>query len=167
MIDAAWIDDWAEHYDKDYDTKVLNEIAPQVRERGYYDRQDLLDVGRWKARGRTQSSLKDNTDKEIRDITRMALEAELPYQHRILTLLKGVQRPTASALLMVWDKDRHTVIDVNAIQSLFDHREIKTLHPSYMDYLKVCQEISRRCDRPLRKVDRALYEYGRTHRSTV
>jgi len=32
----------------------------------------------------------------------MVLEAESPYQHRIMTLLKGVQVPTATALLMVW-----------------------------------------------------------------
>jgi hypothetical protein len=163
VIDATWIDDWAKRYDKDYDAELLNEIAPRVGERGYYDRQDLLAVGRWKAKGRTQSRLKANTDSEIRDITRMALEAALPYQHRILTLLKGVKVPTATALLMVWDKNRHTVIDVNAVKALFEHSEINTQTPSYMEYLAVCQEISRRCERSLRTVDQALYEYGRQH----
>lgn len=42
MIDATWIDQWAKHYGKDYDTKVLKEIGPRVHERGYYDREDLL-----------------------------------------------------------------------------------------------------------------------------
>jgi hypothetical protein len=125
MIDATWIDHWAEDYDKGYDTK-LNEIGQRVRKRGYYDREGLLYVGGWKARHRTQSRLNANSDKEIRDITSMALEAELPYQHRILTLLKGVAVPTASALLMVWDQDRHTVIDVNAISALHKHGEIST-----------------------------------------
>jgi hypothetical protein len=81
--------------------------------------------------------------------------------HRILTLLKGVQVPTASALLMGWDEDRHTVIDVNAIKALLDHGEIDTEDPSYPDYLAVCHEIRKRCKRRLRTVDQALYEYGR------
>lgn len=163
MIDATWIDKWAGDYGANYDAKVLTEIGPRVHQRGYYDRYDLLEVGRWKARGRTQSLLKKNSEKEIRDITKMALEAELPYQHLIRTLLKGIQVPTATALLMVWDQDRHTVIDVNAIKALSVHRKVSTRHPSYPDYLKVCKEISRRWDRPLRKVDQALYEYGRQH----
>jgi hypothetical protein len=91
MIDAAWIDDWSEHYDKGYDAKVQDGIGPQVHERGYYEPEELLAVGRWKARGRTQRSLKAHTDKEIRDITKMAPQAELPYQHRILTLLRALR----------------------------------------------------------------------------
>jgi hypothetical protein len=161
-IDATWIDHWANHYDESHDAK-LQAIGRRLRERGYYDRQDLLDVGRWKARSRTQSRLGANTDSEIRDITRIALEADRPYQHRILTLLKGVQVPTASALLMVWDQDLHTVIDINAIKALVDHDEIGNKTPSYLDYLDVCHQISTRCKRSLRTVDRALYEYGRQH----
>ena len=161
-IDAAWIDHWAKHYDEDYDAR-LEEIGRQVRQPGYYNQEDLLEVGRWKARGRTQSRLKANKDAEIRDITRMALQAEMPYQHRILTLLKGVGVPTASALLMVWDQDRHTVIDTNAVAALRAHDEIGPDDPAYPGYPEVCQEIHRRCKRPLRKVDRALYEWGRQH----
>jgi hypothetical protein len=165
MIDAKWIDYWAKRYlddTPDYDTEVLELVGPRVRGRGGYDRHDLLTVGRWKARGRTQSSLKHNTDKAIHDITRMALKAELPYQHRILTLLEGVQVPTASALLMVWDQDWHTVIDVRAVNSLVKNCEIDDpaprLYPQYTDYLDVCQKISNCCSRSLRTVDRALYK---------
>jgi hypothetical protein len=82
----------------------------------------------------------------------------MPYQHGILTLLKGVAVPTASALLMVRDKDRHTVIDVNATWALCDLGEFDTDDPSYLDYLTVCQGISRHCGRDLRTVDRALFE---------
>jgi hypothetical protein len=163
MIDTNWIDEWAADYAEDYDDKVLREIGPRVHQRGHYDRDDLLAVGRWKARGRTQSWLNSNTDEEICDITRMALEADLPYQHRIMTLLKGVRVPTATALLMVWDPDRHTVIDVNTVKALYDRGEINTQHLSYLDYLKVCQQISGRCGRGLRILDRALYEYGKQH----
>lgn len=92
MIEANWIDYWANQYDENYDDEVLHQVGPRVRGRRYYDREDLLIVGRWKSRSRTRSRLQSNTDEEIRDITRMALEAPLPYRHR-----EGVQVPTASA----------------------------------------------------------------------
>jgi hypothetical protein len=91
----------------------------------------------------------------------LALQAEFPYQHRILTLLKGVLVPTASALLMVWDQDRHTVIDIRAVNSLVKTGEINDpaarLYPPYMAYLDVCKKIRERCGRNLRTIDRALY----------
>jgi hypothetical protein len=63
---------------------------------------------------------------------------------------------------MVWQPDVHTVIDVRAVNSLVVNGEIAdpapTPYPRYMDYLKVCRTISRRCDRSLRAVDRALYQ---------
>ncbi len=162
MIDKTWIDHWSRKYDERYDAKVLDEIGPRVGERGYYDREDLLAVGRWKARGRTQAALNANKDKEIHDITRMALEAELPYQHRILTLLQGVGVPMASALLMVWQPDQHTVIDVRAVNSLVKNDEIEDptprLYPPYINYLDVCKKIRDRCGGSLRTIDRALYK---------
>jgi hypothetical protein len=101
------------------------------------------------------------TPTKIRDITSMALAAPLPYQHRILTLLDGVAVPMASSLLMVWNPDEHTVIDKRAVNSLVTHREIANpgsgRYPPYLEYLDVCQAISRRCHRTLRVVDRALY----------
>jgi hypothetical protein len=67
----------------------------------------------------------------------------------------------ASALLMAWNPDQHTVIDRRAVKSLVAHEEIPNpapnLYPPYLDYLAVCQEVSRRCGRCLRKVDHALW----------
>ncbi len=98
----------------------------------------------------------------IRDITSTALAAPPPIQHCILTLLHGVGVPMASALLMVWQPDQHTVIDVRAVKSLVNNSEIDDpapdLYPPYMKYLDKCKEISKRCGRSLRTVDRALYK---------
>ena len=48
MIDAEWIDYWSKRYPPGYDEKVLNQVGPQVRARGYYLPADLLAVGEWK-----------------------------------------------------------------------------------------------------------------------
>lgn len=163
-INADWIDYWAKRYDEDnsnYDDEVLNAVGPRVRERGCYDRADLLTVGRWKT-ARVLPILDSNTDEMIRDITSTALAAPPRIQHKILTLLKGVGVPMASSLLMVWRPDEHIVIDVRAVESLVRNGEIPDPapkpYPAYMDYLKVCRAISQRSGRCLRNVDRALYK---------
>lgn len=160
MLDVNWIDYWAGDYNPALDDEVLTEVGPRVRARGCYDRLDLLTVGRWKSR-RVLSRLNSNTDELIRDITGTALAAPEPIQHRVLTLLDGVGVPVASSLLMSWQPDVHTVIDVRAVNSLVVNNEIADptpkLYPPYRDYLTVCRAISRRCDRSLRTVDRALY----------
>jgi len=122
---------------------------------------DLLTVGVWKS-PRSKPWLESNTDEMIRDITSTALTAPLPIQHRILTLLHGVGVPMASSLLMVWQPDQHTVIDVRgrhvAGSQRRDRRPAPDTYPPYMEYLAVCKAISQRCSRSLRTVDRALYE---------
>lgn len=168
-IDADWIDYWAARYNEDnkgYDDEVLNEVGPGVRECGFYRRADLLTVGRWKT-PRVLPRLDSNTDDMIRDITSTALAAPQLIQHLVLTLLHGVGVPMASSLLMVWEPDEHTVIDVRAVKSLVVNEEIgdpaPRLYPPYIDYLAVCKAISQRCRRTLRMVDRALYKAnGRT-----
>lgn len=160
MIDAGWIDYWAARYPKESDEEVLNRVGPRVRERGCYDRKDLLTVGMWKS-PRTKPRLESNADEMIHDITSTALAAPLTIQHLILTLLHGVNVPMASSLLMAWQPDEHTVIDVRAVKSLVANGEIADLapdlYPPYMEYLAVCKAISQRCGRSLRTVDRALY----------
>jgi hypothetical protein len=165
MISTNWIDYWAGSYPEQADVAVLNVVGPRLRKRGCYDRADLMQVGAWKS-PRAKGYLASNTDEMIRDISSTAFTAPIPIQHRILTLLKGVEVPMASALLMVWRPELHTVIDVRAIASLVACGEIvdpaPKAYPPYMDYLLVCEAISQRCGRDLRTLDRALYRANGT-----
>lgn len=166
VIDVSWVDYWADRYPANADDEVLNEVGARVRERGHYDRQDFMTVGVWKSR-RAKSRMASNTDAMIQDITATALTAPLTIQHRILTLLKGVEVPMASSLLTVWRPELHTVIDVRAVNSLVKNHELPdpgvNKYPPYMEYLSICKAISHRCGRDLRVVDRALYAAnGRT-----
>ena len=149
VIDVSWIDYWADHYPVNADSEVLNEVGARVRERGHYDRQDFIRVGVWKSQ-RAKSRMASNSDEMIHDITATALTAPLAIQHRILTLLKGVEVPMASSLLTVWQPEVHTVIDVRAVNSLVKNQEIPVpgdKYPPYMEYLTVCKAISQRCCR--------------------
>lgn len=158
VIEQPWIDAWSKKYDIPYDSN-LKGLGDRVRQRRHYDRDDLLEIGHWKS-ARATGRMSRNTDDEIQEITGLALSASEPLRHRILTLLKGVGVPMASALLMAWDPEKYTVIDVRAVSSLVAHGEISPTEgklPPYLEYLQVCREIAQRCDRDLRTVDRALY----------
>jgi hypothetical protein len=165
VIDAEWIASWEKKYSPEYDD-VLHAVHKRVRARGYYDRNDLMAVGEWKLTGsywpKHRRTMDRNTDEMIRDITRTAQTAPLSIQHRIMCLLDGVGVPVASALLMTWDDDVHTVIDRRAVKSLEKHGEIAPVPadtlPPYLEYLAVCQRIRQRCGCDLRALDRALYK---------
>ena len=163
-LSADWIDSWADLYERKnpgYDDAVLTKVGARVSQRGAYDRADLLEVGRWKS-ARALPSLGSNTDAMIADITRTAFIAPEAIQHRVVALLHGVGIPMASSLLMVWQTDVHTVIDVRAVKSLVAHGVIddpgSKSYPPYMDYLTACRAIRDRCKCSLRRLDRALYQ---------
>lgn len=166
VIDASWIDHWVDRYPQKSDDEVLDRIGPRVRKRGFYDREDFLTVGAWKS-PRPKKSMASNTDEMIHDVTATALAAPLSIQHRILMILNGVLVPMASSLLMVWQPDEHTVIDVRAVKSLVAQEGMSDpgagKYPPYVEYLTLCKEIAQRCNRSLRVLDRALYAAnGRT-----
>jgi len=165
MIEAEWVERWAAKYPRKYD-ETLGAVHENVCARGYYDRADLMTVAEWKLTGsywpkHREELEKGNTDDDIRDITRTALMAPLGVQHRVMGLIKGVGDPVASALLMVWDDEQHTVIDRKAVKSLVRHGEIERMPggvlPPYPVYLLKCQRIRERCGCDLRTLDHALY----------
>lgn len=49
VTDVSWIVSWAGECNGPADDKVLDEIGPRVRERGFYDREDFLAVGKWQS----------------------------------------------------------------------------------------------------------------------
>jgi hypothetical protein len=129
-----------------------------VRQRGAYDLDDLLLVGRWKARGRTVGRLGSNSDEEIVYLSSAAFAAPESIGYRLLTLLHGVGVPTASALLTVWDPNRFTVIDYRALDSLRKQGELTEVDPDYPTYLGLCRQVAKRCGCNLRTLDQALWQ---------
>lgn len=161
MINRAFVNRWALAYSDDYDTVIFSEVAPRVRQRGAYDREDLIRVGTWKARGRTRGRLRSNSDEEIAYVSSAAFAAPETIGYLMLTLLHGVGVPTASALLTVWDPDRFTVIDYRATESLRQEGELDETDPNYPAYLNLCRQIATRCGCDLRTLDRALWQASR------
>jgi len=166
QLDARWIRHWADLYVrnmKNVERELLNEVGPKVAARGYFTKTELLAVGKWKA-NRVTGLLGDNSDEDIEDITRLALSAPLRLRHRVLCVLKGVQRPMASALLTIWNPAEHTILDINAVSTLH-HYDMLTANRvadvPYADYLATCHGIVEQVGGgvTLRDLDRALWKW--------
>ena len=123
-MDRAFVTLWSQRYLDDdpsaaaKEGKLLSEVGGAVRQRGWYSKPELIQVGEWKARGRIRGRLAQNSDTDVREITKIALTAPEDRQCRILGKLHGVADPMASALLMIWDPEHHTVLDFRAFAAL-------------------------------------------------
>ncbi|MDN5748486.1 MAG: hypothetical protein L0H64_08255 [Pseudonocardia sp.] len=160
-IDAAFVARWSGEYPLNQTERhLLDVIGPGVAERGYFRRDDLIAVGRWKS-ARSLSRLNANPDGDIEDITRAALASPDRLKHRLLHLLHGVRTPMASALLTIWAPARFTVIDFRAIETLQACGELTDPDPLYQPYVAVCRTISDRVGTDLRTLDRALWAWSK------
>ncbi len=176
MIDRAFVTKWSERYLGDdpaaaaKEEKLLSQVGRAVRQRGWYSKPELIQVGEWKARGRIRGRLSQNPEAAVKAVTKMALAAPDDQKHLILGSLHGVADPMASALLMVWDPEGHTVLDVRAVaalerlqrRGLLDEEvpERDGLYPSYPAYLQCCRAIAKRLGVKLRDLDRALWKWN-------
>lgn len=175
-MDRAFVTRWSQRYLNDDPTaaakedKLLTQVGSAVRQRGWYSKPELIQVGEWKARGRIRGRLALNSDADVKEITRTALAAPEDSQHRILARLHGVADPMASALLMVWNPESHTVLDFRAFAALerLQRRgllkeevpEREGSYPPYPEYLQCCRAIALRLGVSLRDLDRALWKWN-------
>jgi hypothetical protein len=164
LITVEWVQQWAHEYERHelgaLEQRLFDTTGPAVADRGYFTRDEFISVGKWKA-SRATGTMNRNTDEDIEDVTRMALAAPLRLRHRVLTVLAGVQRPMASALLTVWRPTEHTVIDRYLIGALKRLELITEDDITYVAYLELCRSLVDRLgnDTSLRDLDRALWKW--------
>lgn len=140
---------------------------------------ELQDLSRWKTGGRQDHNVERNSDKAVRAITGAAIsvasqvpdEPALPLA--ILCSLSGVELPTASAVMTIWDPERFGILDVRAwnvlgaaartafssVHSPAGNRRLFRLAEADR-YLRAIREIAQRASMSCRAVDKALWKLG-------
>jgi hypothetical protein len=153
---------WSAAYSYDgSDARFLEVVRPAVRKRGYLTVPEFRDICYWKT-PRTQSRCRRNTPDEIRVLTQAALATDdEALKMDLLRLLHGVEWPTASTLLHFCDKRPYPILDYRALWSLGYSRPPHYTMPFWLSYVDYVRNLARRTGRPIRIVDRALWQYSR------
>lgn len=128
---------------------------------GDCSRENLMKIVNWKS-PRRAALLDENTDSDIAVARQFASTPTTPEAMAVavLTALRGVGIPMASAILTAINPVRYTVLDFRALQSL----GLKNWPESfafYVAYLKACRELAAKYGKLLRTLDRALWQWSK------
>jgi hypothetical protein len=136
-------------------------VAAGARIRGGdFSRDNLLAIFRWKTKGRGVSRLASNSDDEIADALRLALDARAGRSAiAVLTGLYGVDVPVASAILTAMKPDQYTVIDFRTLEALGSISKDRSVQ-FYLDYLGFCRHLAAEHHVTLRDLDRAMWQWS-------
>jgi len=161
QFDAAQIPILALRYSYPREERVVSEIGPAVRERGYYTRAEFLEVCEWKT-ARSKSRAAKNTEDEVREATRLALSVTAePLRIWIPMALSGVSWPTASVLLHFGHHDRYPILDVRALEALGVTQTVLYTVAFWSGYVAACRKIDDETGLGMRTIDRALWQWSK------
>src|SRR5438876_5561921 len=146
---------------------LVGELA-DVRRRGWFTRGEFLRMCRWKS-PRALRRYAANPAATVRRVSRAVLAARSERRRlELLTRLKGVSVPTASAILTLIDPRRYGVIDIRAWQLLFRMGAVRRRpggvgfrFADWEQYLSILRQHARALRVSVRRVELTLFEYHR------
>ena len=164
------IRDWASCYSFASDEEVENIIAPAVRVRGGFTKSEFLKLCHWKS-PRTQPLCSKNPEDFIIEVTSTSLASKHEQLRiEVLTLLHGVNWPTASAILHFGFSNQYPILDFRALSSLGVKDPTSCYNfDAWHSYTIFCQNLAKKNNVTLRTLDRALwqYDYSKNHPSNT
>lgn len=139
----------------------LHEVGTAVRQRGYYTRDEFIEVCAWKT-VRSRPKVAVNTETAVVGATRLALATvDEPARMTALLGLQGVGVPTASTLLYCALPDRYPILDVRALESLGVKARSQYPLSFWLEYLDACRELAQLAGVSLRTLDKALWQHSK------
>ena len=155
------IQDWA---DKNTDQKYVpfqNDIGPSASRCGYLEKKEFLKLCAWKSE-RPKLRCEANTSDFIREVTTVSF-ATTNEQLRIevLTILAGVEWPTASVILHFCKQDLYPILDFRALWSLGIEKTPAYNFAFWETYSEYCRSLAQRNNVSMRTLDRALWMYSK------
>lgn len=163
-FDPSQIPYWAARYPIENDLNIEQNIAPEVRKRGFYLRDEFLELCRWKS-PRSRSRVEQNRAEFIEEVTKISLAT--PNERlrvEVLTLLSGVNWPSASVLLHFGFIDLYPILDFRALWSLGVESPPTYNYDIWWAYVQHCRKIARESGVSMRILDRALWQYSKDNR---
>jgi hypothetical protein len=146
---------------------LVRELAG-VRARGTFTRAEFTRMCRWKS-PRAQHLWRANSAARIRAVSRAMLATRSERRRmELLTSLRGVGVPIASAILTLLDPRRYGVLDIRCWQLLFATRSVasnrrgQAFTPAqWLQYLAALRLYARRLGASARAIEYTLFEVHR------
>jgi len=145
--------------------ELMNELK-NVRSRGYFTKKEFLKMAKWKS-PRPKRWYLSNSEDEIIKISKKVFSTNYDKRRiELLTRLKGVRIPTASAILMLTDPQNYGVIDIRVWQVLYLYGSVK-VNPSgknfqfnnWYNYLMKIRYFAGKFKVKARDIERTLFSY--------
>lgn len=138
-------------------------IGPAVASRGYMEQSEFLQMCTWKS-PRIKSRCTSNSASYIKEVTRIALSAQ-SEQLRIqaLTLLFGVNWPTASVILHFCSAQPYPILDFRALWSLSVNKPPVYTFKFWWAYTEFCRALAESHSLSMRELDKALWQYSKSN----
>ena len=156
------IERWAGRYSYPGETELIGGAVARGRERGYLTKADFLEIARWKT-PRSKSRCERNDPDFVEEVTKIALAPTTSARLQIeaLTLLDGVEWPTASVILHFCRTEPYPILDFRALWSLGCEVPKSYGFSFWFDYTTFCRDLSARARCGIRALDRALWQYSK------
>ena len=152
--------------EEDADTRGLIERLAHIKRAGEFTRAEFLRMCRWKS-PRAAPHYERNSAAMIRAVSRAALATRSERRRlELLTGLRGVSVPVASAILTLVDPVRYGVLDIRVWRLLFA-LEYVSVKPAgrgfhvreWLQYLTILRQQARRLGVAVRAVEYTLFRY--------
>jgi hypothetical protein len=149
-------------------TAALIHALRDVRRRGSFTRAEFRAMCRWKS-PRARLQWEQNSSARVRAVSRAALATrDERARMKLLTSLRGVGVPMASAILTLLDPRRYGVLDIRAWQLLFAIRSVDANRrgqnftiAQWLDFLAALRHHARRLGVRARTVEYTLFHCHR------
>lgn len=161
---TRWVTAWSDHYGTEHD----DQIHPVMGRTGL-GREAFGIVIDWKfhrvanRRAQAHEYIARETDAALFGLSAAACgSTDDDVAMRIITRVGGVGPALGSALLMVMNSTRWTVLDVRSLKAIraIGYSDVPTKPQgttTWLPYLEACRDVATRTELTLRIVDRALF----------
>ncbi|MGM5470245.1 hypothetical protein ACS386_08205 [Flavobacteriaceae bacterium LMO-SS05] len=153
-------------YKEDDKTLKIFKLAEQEEE--LLSRNTLIKILKWKS-PRPLRFYNENEEEYIKNITQLAFKQEnVKVKIHILTALKGVNYPSASAILMFKNPDFFPVLDIRVWKQLYKNnlvsvnpRGIGFTLDQWDSYVKIIRSLATKHNTTARVIEKKLFDYDK------
>ena len=146
--------------------RILIKELKDVTSRGYFTKDEFLKIGMWKS-PRPKNLYLANSEEEIIKIAKKVFATS--YEERridLLTRLRGVRIPTASAILTLIDPKNYGIIDIRVWQVLYLYESVKVKptgtnfsFKNWYNYLMMLRYFAKIFEVDARDIERTIFYY--------